>query len=350
MPLGVAVLRRHHRPPREPGRAERQDVRRVGEAQDRVGPAGADRPPEHADPAEIPGQALDPAARDGRHGERDVPDRGIQGIEGRRGRRRRASGASPPTPARPGVRERRHDALGAPGAERGHDQGQPHRARSASALEWGYWRASAAQDRGSTAPGRPTIHRAASHRSSTTCATPADAVDGGGPARFDPDALRPAAGGQLHVAELIPHDVGARQGQAKLRRRPPDQPGLGLATVADGRIGGPGALRGVVRAVVHAVHRPPAQSGQAVEELPVNLGQLSLGQAPPRDHRLIRDHHHLEAAVLQQSQRGRDLRQDLQLIGAAEVADVADQRAVAIDEDRPLAARRLPRLPVDGAR
>ena len=85
MALGVAVLRRHHRPPREPGRAERQDVRGVGEAQDRVGPAGADRPPEHADPAEIPGQSLDPAARDGRHGERDVPDRGIQGIEGRMG-------------------------------------------------------------------------------------------------------------------------------------------------------------------------------------------------------------------------------------------------------------------------
>ena len=83
MPLGVAVLRRHHRPARGPGRAERQDVRAVSEAQDCVGAAGADRPPERPDPAEVPGETLDPAARDGRHGERDVPDRGIQGIEGR---------------------------------------------------------------------------------------------------------------------------------------------------------------------------------------------------------------------------------------------------------------------------
>src|SRR5262245_64566541 len=68
------------------------------------------------------------------------------------------------------------------------------------------------------------------------------------------------------------------------------------------------------RALKTSSVRSVTQVSEVAKEIPVNVGQQTLGQTPPRTHRLIRDPDDLEAVAPQQSKRFRHLRQNLQLV------------------------------------
>ena len=94
----------------------------------------------------------------------------------------------------------------------------------------------------------------------------------------------------------------------------------------------------MVRTIVIPIEKRAARF-EKLGDVQVDAIDQRFVEKSARDTRLIRDHHGADAGTVQRTNRGDAPRVEHHALGPVEVADLVDERAVAIEKDRRLYRR-----------
>ena len=146
-----------------------------------------------------------------------------------------------------------------------------------------------------------------------------------------PGCHAPRRARQSDIQPLVSDDERARRIEVQLANRPVHQSARRLAAIAWATVGRDGAVR-MVRTIVIRVDARPA-GGETRAEVAVRLLDERFREEPPRHPRLIGDDDDDEAGAIEGADGVDGPWKQRDPIQAIEIADVFDQRAVAIQKD-----------------